>query len=302
MFEALEERGYEKIDELGEWAYHYANNSYVATGGSVYIRDRSNSIADYHKNWNIHFEYIEQSYCDKAERIKKQRKENEAKQVKMRERQAKNSKERDDVINEIKQLDSDEKLIAISIDDKPPYYFPIYLVDNITDEEIKKIPEDVKQQMISRIQYFDFDKLHNRTTKMMRPWYEFSYRLTGERPKPKYRKLVKERKIDKEKIISTLIKTYRLMGKRPEPKYRKLVKEKKIDKEIIISTLIKTGVAKQATVALFAKLMPNSKSVAEYIPPETDTKERSTYKLGKEYESKLPYVKMKFRYWGYKKD
>jgi hypothetical protein len=48
--------------------------------------------------------------------------------------------------------------------------------------------------------------------------------------------------------------------------------------------------------------MPNSKSVAEYIPPETDTKERSTYKLGKEYESKLPYVKMKFRYWGYKKD
>jgi ADP-ribosylglycohydrolase len=302
MFFALMEREYEGLYELEQWAWYYADNCYVPTGSCGRIRGISHSVADYHQRWDDFECNRIQGQLDKIERIKRQRKENEAKQVKMRERQTKNSVYRDELIKQLEYFAPYEKLIVISGNGMgmPPYYFPIYLVDNITDEEIKKIPEDVKQQMISRIQHFDFDKLHNRTTKMMRPWYEFSYRLTGERPKPKYRKLVKERKIDKEKIISTLIKTYRLMGKRPEPKYRKLVKEKKIDKEIIISTLIKTGVAKKATVALFAKLMPNSKSVAEYIPPETDTKEMSTYKLGKEYESKLPYVKMKFRYWGYK--
>ena len=89
----------------------------------------------------------------------------------MRERQTKNSVYRDELIKQLEYFAPYEKLIVISGNGMgmPPYYFPIYLVDNITDEEIKKIPEDVKQQMISRIQHFDFDKLHNRTTKMMRP-------------------------------------------------------------------------------------------------------------------------------------
>ena len=67
--------------------------------------------------------------------------------------------------------------MTISSSEKPPYYFPIELVESMADEKIKKIPADIGQQIISRIHSFNFDRLHRRTTKMMRPWYEFSHRL-----------------------------------------------------------------------------------------------------------------------------
>ncbi len=177
MFDTLRLRNYRDVDALEEWAWHYADNCYVPTGSCGNIRAMSGSVAEYHENWDKYAQKQAQQKLDRLERLKRIKKENAAKQVEMRERQAKNSKKRGDLINKIKLLDYDGILVTISSSEKPPYYFPIELVESMADEKIKKIPADIGQQIISRIHSFNFDRLHRRTTKMMRPWYEFSHRL-----------------------------------------------------------------------------------------------------------------------------
>ena len=112
----------------------------------------------------------------KEERLERINKENEAKKLKQQEAQAKNNKYRNELIKQLEYFKPYERLIVIYENDMPPYYFPISFVDNITDEEIKKIPDDVKQQMISRIQCFDKAKSRKILPKIG-PWREFSYRL-----------------------------------------------------------------------------------------------------------------------------
>jgi ADP-ribosylglycohydrolase len=173
LFDHLKKRGHDRYDELEDWAFNYAHNDYVPTGSSGRRRTEARSVSEYYEMRVADQKDIEKSRKDKERKLKEQKRENVVKQIQMRKKQAKNSKARSAEVAHLKKLTLTEMLTVIVRSDKPPYYFPSSLIENLTDEEVDGIRFDIQNLINERIKRFKEPRGKGY------PWKNLSQRITS---------------------------------------------------------------------------------------------------------------------------